>query len=91
MPASTAASSSDPRVDQLLEEAAVTANEETRRGLYGDVQRIVAEEAPYISLWYKTNVAVAQRTLTGFHLLPTADFMFLKDVTRTAPDRRVAD
>jgi peptide/nickel transport system substrate-binding protein len=81
----------DPRVDTLLEEAAVTANEDARRGLYGDVQRIVTEEAPYISLWCKTNVAVAQRSLTGFHLLPTADFTFLKDVARTPPGRRVAD
>ena len=30
-----------------------------------EVQHIVAEDAPYISLWYKTNVAVAQRNLTG--------------------------
>jgi len=48
------------------------------------VQQVVAEEAPYISLWYKTNAAVAQRTLAGIHLLPTADFIFLKDVSRTA-------
>ncbi len=81
----------DPRVDKLLEDAAVSADEATRRALYGDVQRIVTEAAPYISLWCKTNVVVAQRSLTGFRLMPTADFAFLKDVTRTPADRRVAD
>jgi hypothetical protein len=37
---------------------------------------------PYISLWNKTNVAVAQRTVTGVRLSPVADFFFLKDVRR---------
>ena len=41
-----------------------------RRALYGEVQRIVADEVPYISLWYKTNVAVAQRRSRGIHLTP---------------------
>jgi len=56
--------------------------EASRRALYADVQRIVAEEAPYISLWCKTNAAVARRDLTGIHILPIADFTFLKDVAR---------
>ena len=51
----------DARVDRLLDEAAVTTDESRRRALYADVQRIVAEEAPYISLWCKTNAAVARR------------------------------
>jgi peptide/nickel transport system substrate-binding protein len=81
----------DPRVDRLLDEAAVATEEARRRDLYAQVQRIVAEEAPYISLWCKTNVAVARHDLTGIHLLPIADFTFLKDVARTpAHDARSA-
>jgi peptide/nickel transport system substrate-binding protein len=85
---------SDPRVDRLLDAAAATppgppgTPDESRRALYADVQRLIAEEQPYISLWCKTNVAVAQRTLTGFRILPTAEFTFLKDVARTPPDNR---
>jgi peptide/nickel transport system substrate-binding protein len=78
----------DVRVDRLLDEAALTPDESLRRSLYGDVQRVVAEEQPYISLWCKTNVAVARRTLTGFRIPPTAEFTFLKDVARTPPDAR---
>jgi peptide/nickel transport system substrate-binding protein len=74
------------RVDALLDEAAVTSDEGRRRELYAAVQRVVAEEVPYISLWYKRNAAVAQRTLTGIHVPPIADFTFLKDVAHTAPD-----
>jgi peptide/nickel transport system substrate-binding protein len=81
---------SDPRVDRLLDAAAGAVDDESRRARYADVQRLVAEEAPYISLWCKTNVAVARRSLTGIHIPPIADFTFLKDVARTSPDRRVA-
>ena len=77
----------DPRVDRLLNEAALSTDGGRRRALYGDVQKIVAENAPYISLWHKTNVVVSQRTLTGIHLLPIADYIFLKDVARTARAR----
>ncbi len=80
----------DPRVDRLLDDAAVSTDDEQRRALYADVQRAVAEEAPYISLWCKTNVAVARRDLTGIHVMPIADFTFLKDVARTPAERRRA-
>jgi len=81
---------SDPTVDRLLDTAASTPDLERRRALYGDVQRLVAEEQPYISLWCKTNVAVGQRSLAGLHVPPTADFAFLKDVARTIADTRAA-
>ena len=73
---------SHPQVDRLLDEAAAERGEERRAELYREAQRLIAREVPYISLWTKTNVAVAQRTLTGIHLSPSADFFFLKDVAR---------
>jgi peptide/nickel transport system substrate-binding protein len=73
----------DDRVDRLLDRAAAATGDADRRAIYAEVQRIVAEEAPYISLWCKTNVAVARRDLTGIHIPPIADFTFLKDVART--------
>lgn len=78
---------SDPRVDRLLDEATTSTDDTRRRTLYGEAQRIIAEQAPYISLWCKVNVAVAQRDLTGIRLVPTADFTFLKGVSRTAHAR----
>jgi len=75
---------SDPDVDRLLDAATASVDEQERRRLFGDVQEIVAKEVPYISLWTKTNVAVAQRGLDGIRLTPAADFLFLKDVFRAA-------
>lgn len=73
---------SDAALDGLLDEAAVETDERLRRDLYGRAQRALAEHVPYISLWHKTNFAIAQRTLSGVRLTPTADFYFLKDVAR---------
>jgi peptide/nickel transport system substrate-binding protein len=80
---------SSPRVDSLLDGAALETDENTRRAMYAQVQREVALDVPYISLWCKTNIAVAQRNLSGIHIPPIADFTFLKDVARTAADSRV--
>lgn len=70
-------------VDELIVKASASLDETERRDLYRDVQRIVAAEAPYISLWAKTNVAVFQANLEGVTLSPIADFTFLARVHRT--------
>lgn len=67
-------------VDRLIDAASSAPADETRRRLYGDAQRIIANDAPYVSLWYKTNVAVFQANLRGVALSPIAEFTFLKDV-----------
>jgi peptide/nickel transport system substrate-binding protein len=73
---------SDPRVDSLLDEATTSTDDARRRTLFNQAQRLIAEQAPYISLWCKTNVVVARRDLANIHPLPTVDFSFLKDVSR---------
>ena len=70
-------------VDRLIDAASASAGDEERRRLYGEVQQAVAADAPYIPLWYKTNIAVFQPGLDGVRLSPIADFTFLKDVSRT--------
>ncbi len=80
----------DARVDRLLDAAANAEDDQSRKPLYADVQRIVAEDAPYVSLWCKTNVAVASRSLSGIRIPPIADFTFLKDVERRPADHRAA-
>ena len=75
---------SDPAVDALIDEATVSNDDTRRRALYADAQRLISREVPYLSLWYKTNVAVARRELTGLRLSPSADFLFLRDVSRVS-------
>lgn len=72
----------NPEVDRLIDAATAAASDDERRKLYGEAQRAIAEDAPYISLWYKTNVAVSRKGLEGVKLTPSADFTFLKDVAK---------
>jgi peptide/nickel transport system substrate-binding protein len=74
---------SNPDVDRVIDAATEATDDETRARLYREAQQRIAEDAPYISLWYKTNVAVARADLTGIRLTPLAEFTFLKDVSRT--------
>jgi len=53
-----------------------------RRAIYGRVQAVLADDVPYISLWYPDNVCVAQRDVRGIALPPDGDFSFLVDVYR---------
>jgi peptide/nickel transport system substrate-binding protein len=72
----------NPEVDRLIDAAMAATSDEDRRRAYGAAQRLLAEDAPYISLWYKTNVAVSRRQIAGVKLTPTAEFTFLREVTK---------
>ena len=74
----------NPDVDRLIEEASAAPDEGDRRRLYAQAQQRIASDVPYISLWYKTNVAIFQPDIHGVSLSPIADFTFLKDVYRQA-------
>jgi ABC-type transport system substrate-binding protein len=66
----------------LIDKATRATDEDERRTLYHEIQQQVARQVPYISLWYKTNVVVAQPGIAGVTLSPNADFGLLRDVTR---------
>ncbi len=74
-------------VDRLLDLAGAASGEERRR-LYQAVQRRIAEDQPYISLWHRTNVAVLQPWVEGLSLGTVVDFERLARVRRGAPGAR---
>jgi peptide/nickel transport system substrate-binding protein len=73
---------SNPEVDRLIDLATSAPTDAERRQYYGEAQKAVAEDAPYISLWYKTNIAVAQPNISGMRLTAQASFLPLKDVRK---------
>ena len=79
---------SNAEVDGLIESAAAAVDDDARRQFYTRAQQLIADDVPYISLWYKTNVAVFQPDILGVRLSATADFSFLKDLSREAPAAR---
>jgi len=62
------------RVDALLDEGARTLDRDARRAIYAEVQQILADELPYVSLWHEDNVVVRRATLEGYTPVPTARF-----------------
>ncbi len=64
------------RVDGLITEIRGEMNREKRRQLCSELQKIVAEDLPYIPLWYMDVVSVHQRGM-DVELTPTGDFDFL--------------
>jgi peptide/nickel transport system substrate-binding protein len=71
---------SNPKVDELIEFARGAVDVDKRRDAYREVQRIVAEELPYISLFYMDNVCVYTKRIEGIRLSPEEDFAFLADI-----------
>ena len=69
---------SNPKVDQLLEESHATLDQQQRKVLFDQVQQIVAEDLPYINLWYYDNVIVHTKRVHGIELNPSGNYDFLR-------------
>ena len=69
----------NPRLDALLDQARVESNLDRRKQLFAEVQRIVADDLPYLSLWFSDNVAVYRRRLSNISLTPSGDYDFLTE------------
>jgi ABC-type transport system substrate-binding protein len=71
---------SNPDVDQWIESARIADSEQEQIRFYSLIQKQIAEDAPYVSLWYEPNICVMRRELHGMRLTPDSDFRVLKDV-----------
>lgn len=71
---------SNKMVDRLTEQGNVTFGDD-RKKIYSEVQKILADDLPYVSLWYSVNVAVMDKKVEGFRLAPDENLKSFKDVT----------
>jgi len=71
---------SNKSLDRLIEQGRYTLDPIKRKKIYSEIQKIIAEDLPYISLWYLKNVAVMRKEIKGFKLYPGEQFYSLKDV-----------
>ncbi len=69
---------SNPKVDALINQARSELDQNVRKQLYAQVQQILAEDLPYINLWYYDNVIVHSRRVSGITLNPSGNYDFLK-------------
>ena len=55
-------------------------DKEQRKEIYSKVQKILAFELPYVSLWHSVNVAVMDKDLEGFKIYPDESLAALREV-----------
>ncbi len=68
----------NPRVDALIDQARGELDQNTRKQIYAEIQQILAEDLPYINLWYLDNVMVHTRRVQNLTLNPPGNYDFLK-------------
>ncbi len=69
---------SNPRVDVLIDKARTEFDQNTRKQDYAQIQQILAEDLPYINLWYFDNVMVFSKRVSNVQLNPSGNYDFLK-------------
>jgi peptide/nickel transport system substrate-binding protein len=69
---------SNPEVDRLISQARTQLDQNSRKALYARIQQILAEDLPYINLWYFDNVVVHTKRVGNISLNPSGNYDFLK-------------
>jgi peptide/nickel transport system substrate-binding protein len=76
---------SNQRVDTLIDQARREVDPHTRKLIYAEVQRILAEELPSINLWYLDNVLVHNKRVHNLQLNPAGNYDFLRTAELAKP------
>src|SRR5262249_7998324 len=70
----------NPRVDELIDEGRRTADQQRRKQIYAEVQSILADELPYLNLWYFDTVVVHSTRVRNLRLGTAGNYDFLTAV-----------
>jgi len=70
----------NPRVDELIDEGRRTADQQRRKQIYAEIQRILADELPYLNLWYFDTVVVHSTRVRNLRLGTAGNYDFLTAV-----------
>ena len=65
------------RIDALTDQIRVEMDREKRKVLCSEAQKILADDLPYLPLWFTDAVSVHRRSLGDLALSPSGDFEFL--------------
>ena len=71
----------NPKVDQLLLQGRSTFDRTKRKASYGEIQNILQQDLPYISLYLQSNVAVMRSNLDGYVQYPAGFLLSVPQMT----------
>ena len=60
----------NPKVEALITQGRATFDRNKRKEIYAQIQRIVQEDLPYISLYHQINVAIMDKNISGYVMYP---------------------
>ncbi len=78
---------SNRAMDRLVESGSIELDPVRRREIYAQVQRLAAEDLPYVSLWWHDNVVVMSGSLEGFEPFPNGSLRSLAKVSLSRDGR----
>ncbi len=82
---------SNQEVDSLIAQARRESSEAARKQAYAHIQQIVAEQEPYINLWYYDTILVASRRIEHITPDPSGSYNFLRTANLVeSPESRAA-
>jgi len=71
----------NPRIDELLLKGRSTFDRAKRKPTYEEVQKILADDLPYISLYLQNNVAVMRSNIDGYVQYPAGFWLSVPQMT----------
>jgi peptide/nickel transport system substrate-binding protein len=66
------------RVDALIDQGRREIDQEKRKQLYAELQRITADELPYVNLWFFDNVVVFSKRVRNVNVSSSGNYDFLR-------------
>lgn len=67
-------------VDRLLDRAKREVDRDKRIEMYSRLQKILARQLPYVSLWHEDNLAVKQKGVEGYYMTPNARLIGITEI-----------
>jgi len=71
----------NPALDALINRQRAEMDRQKRKAILSEIQKIVAEDEPYINLWYVDNVCVHDERISNIEIPPGGDYGFLDRAT----------
>jgi peptide/nickel transport system substrate-binding protein len=65
---------SNSELDRLLNQGMIELDSSERKSIYKKVQKIIADDRPYIHLWHENNIALLRKEWSGFQLYADGRF-----------------
>ncbi len=65
------------RVDELIDQGRISVNRNDRKRIYRELQEIISNDLPYLSLWHENVLVVRRREVQGYKATPNASLFGL--------------